>query len=119
MPATLDALLLSEQVRAALPPEVSVGAVRELFLLFSANRRALASYRPRPYGGRLLLVRAAATAAADAGGGFHRWGELAAGGAEIHTLAGDHYSLLRPPQVGALAELLATRIDHALAATAG
>ncbi|HVR07420.1 MAG TPA: amino acid adenylation domain-containing protein, partial [Thermoanaerobaculia bacterium] len=116
LPATLDSLLDSEHVRAALPPEVGVGRVRELFSLFSANRRALAAYRPLSYAGRLVLVRAAATAAEEAPGRFHRWRELAAGGAEIHVLAGDHYSLLQPAGVNALAGLLASRIDRALAA---
>jgi amino acid adenylation domain-containing protein len=116
--STVDELLARPEVRAALPPEVGADEVRELFSLFRANLRAQARYRPRPRprGGRVLLVRAEETPVAPTGplGG---WARLATGGAEVHTLPGDHYSLLATPRVGALASLLETAIRQALDGT--
>jgi amino acid adenylation domain-containing protein len=94
-PATLEELSAREDLR-------------ELFDLFAANRRAARAYRPGPYRGRVLLVRAAETAATSPAG-LEAWQGLAAGGAEVRVLPGDHYSLLRLPLVAALAELLEAR----------
>lgn len=82
--------------------------------MFAANHRALSLYDPRPYGGRLTLIRAEATAAAHDGEGFEAWEGLAGGGAEVRILPGDHYSLLRPPAVAALSEQLERSIRRAL-----
>jgi acyl carrier protein len=96
-------------VRELLPPDVTEEQIRSLFVLFRANTRALAAYRPEAYAGRLTLLRAEATAALlpEADGA---WSALAGGGAEVHRLAGDHYSLLRPPHVAALSQVLAARL---------
>jgi amino acid adenylation domain-containing protein len=103
---TLDALLEMEEVRAMLPPEIGPSQLRELFALFRANLRALTTYRPCPYGGLLTLVRAAETAAALPADTDQAWSALAAGGAEIHLLPGDHYVLLTPAGAAAVAHLL-------------
>jgi len=113
---TLEELLAREEVRALLPPDVSEEQLHELFTLFRANRRALGAYRPRPYGGRLTLIRAEATAEALGAEVDQAWSELAADGAEIRLLPGDHYSLLQPPRVETVAELLATGVGEALTA---
>ncbi len=108
IPATLDALLEREEVRAALPPDVGPDRVRELFEVFRANRQALRLYRPGPWPGRIVLVRAEATVAADTSAAFQAWADLAGEGAEVHVLPGDHYSLPRNP---GLAGLLAALIS--------
>ncbi len=117
MPATLADLLALDGVRAALPPELGLAQLEELFATFRANRCALAAYRPGPYSGALLRVETTATAAAcvaaDGSSLLAGWDALAAGGAEVVRLAGDHYSLLRPPCVGELGRLLAARLAGA------
>jgi thioesterase domain-containing protein len=40
-----------------------------------------------------------------------RWAELAAGGVETHRVGGTHFSVLRAPNVGGLAELLTGLLD--------
>ncbi|HSG38175.1 MAG TPA: hypothetical protein VLE27_00935, partial [Thermoanaerobaculia bacterium] len=112
-PPTLEAALEREEVREALPPDLGPDQIRERFTLFQANRGALAAYRPRPYGGRIVLVRAEATAAGGGAEGFEGWRELAGRGSETHILPGDHYSLLKPPVVSRLAELLEETISRA------
>jgi len=107
--AGLDEILSREDVQALLPDGFGPERVRELFRRFSANRRAFEAYRPGPWGGRVTLIRAEASPE-----GVDAWRELARGGAEVHTLPGDHYSLLQPPRVSRLSELLETGIRRAL-----
>jgi amino acid adenylation domain-containing protein len=113
VPATLDALLEREELRAALPPGFEADQVRELFALFRANRRALRVYRPGPYGGQVTLIRADETAASS--DGLQAWSELAGRGSEVYILPGDHYSLLRSPRVSALGALIEDCLKRALA----
>jgi len=111
--ATLDALLANNEVRALLPPDLSADHLRQLFALHRANRRALEAYRPHPYGGRITLLRAAASVALSPETA-QAWSDLAAGGLDVHILPGDHYALLRAPHVGTLAERLAACAGRAL-----
>ncbi|HVT15954.1 MAG TPA: non-ribosomal peptide synthase/polyketide synthase [Thermoanaerobaculia bacterium] len=89
-----------------LPPDLELAELRRIFTRFSANRRSLASYWPRPYGGKLHLFRAAARLAAmgedDPTLG---WGELLDGGLKVFEVPGDHRTILRAG-VEALAERL-------------
>ncbi|HXO22737.1 MAG TPA: amino acid adenylation domain-containing protein [Thermoanaerobaculia bacterium] len=87
------------------PAELAPPERERLFAVFGAHTRAMARYRPRPYGGPVLLVGAAGSAEAAAAD----WRQLAPA-LEVRSLPGDHYSLLQPPQVEALAGLLAERL---------
>ena len=57
-------------------------------------------YRPQPYSGRTVLF-CASNEAADRG-----WSSLAAGTLETYTIPGNHYEILREPDVGVLAKQL-------------
>jgi amino acid adenylation domain-containing protein len=102
---------LLDRARAAriVPADLELADVEGLFALFKSNLAALRAYVAQPYPGRLLLVRATArnlaAGAADLG-----WGGVAAGGIDVHQLAGDHYSLLHQPLAGALAAILAAHL---------
>jgi len=85
------------------------GQRERLLDVYRAHCRALNGHRPRPYPGRLTLIRAAATPGEPALG----WGPLAGGGVAVRVLPGDHDSLLRPPAVGALAEAVGRAIAGA------
>jgi len=114
--AALDTLTGRLAAQGLLPPDADAELPARLFAVFRRNLAALAAYRPGSYGGRIDVVLARDTQLAgesptlDPGRG---WLELAAGGA-VHRLPGDHYSLMRPPAVAALAERL-----ERLAAPAG
>jgi thioesterase domain-containing protein len=79
--------------------------------MFAANARASRSFVRRPYAGSLSLYLAEHTVAARGGEILDGWREAAAGGVEVVTLPGDHYSLLRRPQ----AERLAAELTAGLA----
>ncbi len=112
-------LVAAAKAAGLLPSELGAADVQRLFDLFRVTRRAFDRYRPAPYPGRLSMLLAARRP--DPGNGRERlaaaaaWAALAGGRAEIEALPGDHYSILRPPAVAALARALRRRLsarDH-------
>src|SRR5262249_1979057 len=92
-------------------------AVAEVEQAFAdVNRRARASYEPRPFPGRLTLFRALARPAwpgvrfedPDLG-----WSALALRGIETHDVPGAHLELFEKPSVQALAEKLDGALESA------
>ncbi|MFL6138089.1 MAG: thioesterase domain-containing protein [Frankiaceae bacterium] len=73
--------------------------------VFVASGRAHWGHRPRPYAGPAVLLRAAGSRPDDAGG----WRDDAPG-LEVVTVPGTHYTLLREPDVRAVADELSRRI---------
>jgi thioesterase domain-containing protein len=75
--------------------------------MYQHNGTALAAHRVRPYDGRVVVFRAErgrpgpVTQAPDLG-----WGPLARE-VVLHEVPGDHYLMMEPAQVGALARLVA------------
>ena len=94
----LRRLLAAAESLRAVPPGLELAQVRQLFEVFARNLRATRRYRPRPWDGRMTLLRTAGAEPRDLG-----WGALAAGGVAVRELPGDHYSILREPRVAALA----------------
>jgi thioesterase domain-containing protein/acyl carrier protein len=93
-----------------LPEGLGLAQVVPLFETFAANLQASRSYVSGPYPGKVRLYFSAQTFAAYGPELLEEWSRLAEGGIETRTLAGDHYGLLRRPQVEILAgDLLATR----------
>ena len=90
--------------QAAALPESGLTALRQVF---ESNLRAAWRYVPRPYSGALLSIESSESPRA------HEWELLARGGVEVHTLAGDHYALLRLPGVQQLAALLRDALARA------
>ncbi|MCP3169610.1 non-ribosomal peptide synthetase [Myxococcus qinghaiensis] len=101
-----EALRLLEEAgrQAAALPESGLTALRQVF---ESNLRAAWRYVPRPYSGALLSMESGESPRA------HEWELLARGGVEVHTLAGDHYALLRLPGVQQLATLLRDALARA------
>jgi thioesterase domain-containing protein len=103
----LARVLALAQSAGALSPELRLAHAEELLAVYAHNRRALDGYVPIPYSGELVVVRAQGSLPAGTGDPTLGWRDLAAGGTGIVVLPGDHYSLLRPPAVEALATALA------------
>ncbi|MEW5926225.1 MAG: amino acid adenylation domain-containing protein [Gemmatimonadota bacterium] len=98
-----------ERAHAAgvLPADVDAGRMERLYAVFRGNLEALHAYPARPYGGAVLLLRAAERdpSAADTLG----WERVAAGGVELRTVPGSHFTLVREPHAAALAAALEGR----------
>jgi thioesterase domain-containing protein len=91
-----------------------------LLRVFKANVAAVHAYAPRPYPGRVTLLRCAATLAGAPSEPTLGWEALAAGGVDLHWMPGDHGTLVFEPHAAAVAECLHTRLAVAgrlLAAT--
>ncbi len=87
----------------ALPPEMGLQEARQAFQVFKSNIRALRHYVPRPYAGPLALFKASEqedVAQEDLG-----WGAWAQE-VQVRVVPGGHYTIVREPNVGILAEQL-------------
>ncbi|WP_344681211.1 amino acid adenylation domain-containing protein [Saccharopolyspora taberi] len=87
---------------------------QRLLDVFTRNSEAVAQHRLRPTDQRIVLFQSA-----EGNSGLARqWGPWA-GSVDSHIVPGDHYSMLRPPQVHSLAELLRHQLDQAVRDCAG
>jgi thioesterase domain-containing protein len=78
--------------------------VERYFKLMKTNIIAHLRYRQRPYGGRIVYFKASENINYhDASVG---WGDLTAGDIEIHNVPGDHFSMMREPNVQVVADKL-------------
>jgi amino acid adenylation domain-containing protein len=91
--------------------ETSPQRVRQLWNVLRANLVAAARYQPEPFVGRVLLFRA--DQRRDAGSGGLGWETLALGGVTVHSVAGDHASILKAPAVAHMATVLEAELEAA------
>jgi thioesterase domain-containing protein/acyl carrier protein len=75
-----------------------------------AHYQALRDYAPRAYPGRVTLFRARVRPLFRLHGRDLGWGALAGGGLEVVSVPGNHETMLKEPNVRALAEALLTRL---------
>ena len=97
-----------ERVRAAgaLPAGLSAEQIGRLWRVFRANVRAVRAYTPRPAAGRTAIFVTLGNPERDSLGADLGWGRLVGGALAVSDLPGDHYSLLREPDVQELADRL-------------
>lgn len=82
------------------------------FYIIDTYDFAIRDYRPRPYAGTVTLFRAQDSTGPEEMG----WGAL--GRVRVHIIPGDHYSMVKEPQVRILANELGLVIDKAIATQA-
>jgi thioesterase domain-containing protein len=88
----------------------SADEVNRMLSVFEANSEAADAYTLQPVEHRILLL------SAEAGGGhgladaWRAWGRA---GIDFHVLPGDHYTMLRPPYLSAVAEQLRDALNTA------
>ncbi len=90
------------------------GNIRSLklrhFHIIDNYDKAILAYRPKPYSGPVTIFKAERTSGPDDMG----WSTLVTGPLDIKVLPGDHYSLIKDPEVVRLVKELSMSIDHAL-----
>jgi amino acid adenylation domain-containing protein len=101
------------------PPDLGVDDFSRVFRnyarVFEANIRATRAYVPSPSPRRVVFLRARELAASVAYEPRYEWRDLVAE-VQLHRLPGDHYTMLREPNVKELAERLAGALrPHAAA----
>jgi amino acid adenylation domain-containing protein len=92
-----------------LPADFGLAQIEPLFATFAANLQASRAYAPEPYTGRVTLWVSEATAASHAAA-LDAWSRLVPAGLDRTILPGDHYSLLRRPEVERLARELTAQL---------
>jgi thioesterase domain-containing protein len=108
----LSYVLAQAQAAKLVASDVDLDQLRRHLLVFITNGEARRSYTPQTYPGRVTLLRAAERA--DSFDPILGWDSLAAGGVKVYTVPGDHYTLLKEPNVQVLAERLRTCLDEIL-----
>ncbi|NEN87818.1 MAG: amino acid adenylation domain-containing protein [Okeania sp. SIO3H1] len=98
-----------------LPEEVRVEDLENLFEVFQATAIASYNYKARPYSGNMVLLNASQQLIDIGGDRTLGWRDFVAGEIEIHEIPGEHFSIIREPQVRVLAERLMLCRDRALA----
>jgi thioesterase domain-containing protein len=104
-PERLGLLFAAAREAGALPEGLGEEQARMLLRAGEADVDALRAYRPEPYDGPVLLVRAGRRGTDDLG-----WGALASSGIEIAPFDAEHSGLLVEPVLGDLARLLRSRL---------
>ncbi|HMQ76697.1 MAG TPA: amino acid adenylation domain-containing protein [Flavobacteriales bacterium] len=84
------------------------------FHIIDTYDRAAMAYVPRPYAGKLTVMKAERSWGPRQMG----WEHLAKGGLEVRMVPGDHYDLIKEPNVGALANELRLTMERATAGSA-
>jgi amino acid adenylation domain-containing protein len=100
-------------VKRALHGNGPVPARWRNFHITDTYDRAVKSYVPSPYNGKLTVIKAAQSWGPKEMG----WEKLAKGGIDVVLVPGDHYSLIKEPHVKELTRELASRFDVAVSLT--
>jgi len=95
------------------PQNFKLAQVQRLFEVFKINVQAMQSYRPKASSQRVTLLKAGERSTVETTDETTGWGALTSGEIEIHTVSGDHFTMVREPHVRNLAEQLADCIKRA------
>jgi amino acid adenylation domain-containing protein/non-ribosomal peptide synthase protein (TIGR01720 family) len=97
--------VLTEAEQAGVgPPGMDPGRARHLLDVYTTHLEAVRRYRPRPYDGPTLVLRAARSA-------DHGWDKLLTGPWETVEVPGDHETILWPPTVQHVADVLRAHLS--------
>jgi amino acid adenylation domain-containing protein len=111
--AQLTYVMERAQQQQLLPTNVTMEYFENLWEIFLANLIAAAQYQPQPYDGSAILLRASQSDAIESqlkGKDDNGWEGLVSGELKVCTLQGDHYSLMRTPQVEIIARYVEQEI---------
>ncbi len=105
-------VLLEQVVRAgSVPRDFDLKQLSRRFQVFQMNMCAMLRYERQRYPGRITFFRASEQLADVSQDAAKDWQDLAADGVEIHVVPGNHYTMLREPQVQVVAEWLKVCLD--------
>lgn len=107
----LTLLLETAKESELLPPGLDEELVRYLFKLFKANVESLNNYTAPTFDGRATLFVADERFLKSIENPVPGWQRLVGKGLELDTVPGDHYTMLRKPNVRTLATKLGAYLD--------
>ncbi|MEW6735544.1 MAG: thioesterase domain-containing protein, partial [Acidobacteriota bacterium] len=95
-----------------LPPGSGHKEIRKLFQVYQTNYRARASYRASIYPGQAILFRSEQRFIENQINPMMGWQHLVTAGVQVEVVPGNHYTLLRKPNVEKLALLLSSAFNR-------
>ncbi|WP_369237444.1 amino acid adenylation domain-containing protein [Streptomyces sp. R21] len=104
----IEELRTRARAAAVLPDEIDAATLERLAGRFLRLSRALADHEPTAYHGRVRLLRAMDGATAST---TRQWLDLLGDRAESVDVPGDHYSVMRPPNLQTLAAELGKALN--------
>jgi thioesterase domain-containing protein len=101
-----------------LPPDIEPSQIERLYAVFKTNFRAMLNYTPQSLRGQITLFKAeeAMTMQGDSRSG---WEDYALEGMELLHVPGDHFTMVREPNVKVLAAHLARCVVKATRGESG
>jgi thioesterase domain-containing protein len=103
----LTLLLDQARTESLVVGDLDLAAFMELYQTYRTNLDAMQNYTVKPYAGGLHLFRAESTASRFSADPTLGWAPWVLGGLKVLTSPGDHYSIVRRPQVRHVATSLA------------
>ena len=88
------------------PPEIEIEQMLALWNVFQANVIADYHYQPKSYSGSILLIHASESPLEVTENSTHGWDALVLDEIQTHTITGDHYTIMRSPQVEELTAII-------------
>jgi thioesterase domain-containing protein len=95
-----------------LPPDLELRSLLAMFSIYKKNVEALRRYQPQAYMNLLTLFSASSLERDRQAERISAWQALAQQEVEVHTLPGDHYSILKKPNLKHLVEQLNYCLDN-------
>jgi thioesterase domain-containing protein/acyl carrier protein len=108
----LHSVLTQARKAHILPADTDVSDIYRLFDIFKTNIRAVQNYTPQPYPNQVTLFQASELLADNIPDSAAEWRKFAPDGLEVHRMPGNHYTMIRTPQVQTVAEVLANRLNQ-------
>ena len=110
----LRSLWMEAKRAGVVPSDMTLVEFRTLFDTFKINADTLRRYRPGEYQGRITLF--CGKHDMDAAEPLRGWEKLATEGVDLHIVPGDHFSMIREPNVQALGAKLSKCIEETIRA---
>ena len=104
--ARLAYLLDRAQRAEVIPANVALAQIRQLFHVFQSNVKAFHRYLPQAYSGQIIFFKASEPLGGSPATPETDWNKLVLDGLDLRVVPGNHYTILREPNVGNLAEQL-------------
>ncbi|NER95166.1 MAG: hypothetical protein F6J86_15240, partial [Symploca sp. SIO1B1] len=103
----LEYILEQAKSHHILAEEVGMQQMQSLYWVYQATGWATYNYEARPYNGAIKLFNASQPLMELTKDATLGWKDLVTGPIEVHQIPGDHYSIIREPDVQYLSKKLA------------
>src|SRR5205807_7693429 len=94
-----------------IPADLELARLQGMFAMYRKNVEALRHYQPSVYPGRFTLYTTRPSNGNQQVDRSRGWQAFAAQELDVHTVPGNHYSMLRKPNLYHLVDLLKERLE--------